>query len=138
MDDAPVTDFMIQHVKVKRTRGSGKDGVKPATEADYHLQRKAAPVLHPLPMTFKWVARLPRDVRPVNLLRQYPRVANTLAVVWRDRKAFRECLYDLLMDKRGGRQGFPKPVLNELLRLRQHFEEIDAVPAAGSFLPPHR
>ena len=84
--------------------------------------RKGEPVSEPLPGTFRWIARLPKEVRPLQLLRDYPRVANTLAANWSDAAAFRASLYDLLIDKRGNRRGFTGSVVAELLRLRSYFE----------------
>jgi hypothetical protein len=48
----------------------------------------------------------------------YPRIANRIASAWRDSEAARASLDDLLIDRRGGRQGFPPFVLAELLHLR--------------------
>jgi hypothetical protein len=134
MDDAPVTEFSVQRVKVKRQRGDSPDGTKGTTHADYVALRRAVPVSQPVPAAFKWIARLPAEVRPLNLLRQYPRIANNLALNWPDRNAFRHYLYDLLVDKRGGRKGFPQPVLQELLALREWFEHVDFV--QGRRMPP--
>jgi hypothetical protein len=47
----------------------------------------------------------------------FPRVANRLAIAWPDPKAVQEVLDDVLIDRRGGRQGFPPAVQQELLRL---------------------
>jgi hypothetical protein len=134
MDDAPVTEFSVQRVKVKRKREDSLPGGKSPAQVDYVALRRAVPVSQPVPAAFKWIARLPRGARPRNLLRQYPRIANNLALSWPDRKAFRHCLYDLLVDKRGGRKGFPQPVLQELLALREYFEQVDFV--RGARMPP--
>lgn len=125
LDDGPTTQFSVYRVKVKRARTDGKALSERGNAVDYIKLRRAVPVTQPVPAAFKWIARLPKSVQPLNLLRQYPRVANNLALNWPDRKAFRHCLYDLLVDKRGGRQGFPAPVLQELLRLREWFDASD-------------
>ena len=107
------------------------------TEADsfYHYFDKtclAAPANQPFPATFKWIAALPREVRPLELLKQYPRIANMLAQAWHDPSAFREYMFDLLIDRRGGRQGFPQAVRSELLRLRTYFDHIHPhIPTVG-------
>ena len=94
--------------------------------------RKAAPANQPFPATFKWIAALPREVRPLELLKQYPRIANMLAQAWHDPSAFREYMFDLLIDRRGGRQGFPQAVRSELLRLRTYFDHIHPhIPTVG-------
>jgi hypothetical protein len=133
-DDAPVTEFSVQRVKVKRSADEGSPAAKNRAQVDYVALRRAVPVSQPVPAAFKWIARLPGEVRPLNLLREYPRIANNLALSWPDRRAFRQCLYDLLVDKRGGRKGFPQPVLQELLALREFFEQVDFV--RGTRAPP--
>jgi hypothetical protein len=70
----------------------------------------------------QWLLGLPQDVRPVELLRRYPRIANKLAECWSDPDATERQLDDLVLDRRGGRQGFPPLVANELLRLRERWE----------------
>ena len=121
-DEGPVSEFSVQRVHVTRKERRATDAHQPRQSVDYRHLRKANPSNEPLPITFKWIAKLPPDVRPLALLRQYPRVANSLAMSWRDPAAFRECLYDLLVDKRGNRQGFPKDALADLLALRDYFE----------------
>src|SRR4051794_10066596 len=121
-DDGPITEFSVQRVRLGRTRPERKPGPPGHSGRSYAHLRKAAPAVEPLAVTFRWMARLPQHVRPLNLLRQFPRVANTLATAWVDRHAFRLCLYDLLMDKRGNRKGFPSEVQAELMTLRSFFE----------------
>jgi len=64
-----------------------------------------------------WLRRLPAGRRPLRLCTLYPRVANRIAWHWRDPAQAREVLDDLLTDRRGGRRGFPRPVVQELRRL---------------------
>src|SRR5438046_638952 len=61
--------------------------------------RKAAPSNTPFPSTFRWIASLPREVRPLALLKQFPRIANMLAQAWHDPAQFREYMFDLLIDR---------------------------------------
>jgi hypothetical protein len=89
-----------------------------------HFKRKAAPANEPFAATFRWVASLPRNVRPLTLLRQYPRIANVMARAWGDPLMFRDYMFELLIDRRGGREGFPEKVRAELLALRTHFDEM--------------
>ena len=122
LDEGPITEFSVQRVKVRRTR---RADTRSATQdvADYTTLRKAAPVNEPLPATMKWIARLPTGVRPYALLREFPRVANALAVASRHDDALGECLYELLVDRRSHRNGFPAHVTHELLALRSYFAE---------------
>jgi hypothetical protein len=66
-----------------------------------------------------WLRRLPSGRRPQRLCEQFPRVANRLAWCWTDPTIREQTLDDLLEDRRGGRQGFPAPVVRELQRLRE-------------------
>jgi len=85
---------------------------------DWKKIRRARPLDELLPATQRWAAALPDAVRPVELLRAYPRIANRLALACNDPKAIREVLNDVLIDRRGGRRGFPTSVLSELLKFR--------------------
>ena len=95
----------------------------PSAENDSRFLRKAAPANEPFAATFKWIAVLPREVRPLTLLQQFPRIANALARAWSDPTAFRAYMFELLIDRRGGRKGFPEKVRTELLALRAHFDD---------------
>jgi len=83
--------------------------------------RRGEPMNSPLPRTFTWVAKLPSDLRPVELLRSYPRIANLIASIWDDPAAMNGYFYDLLNDRRGNRTGFPEAVRAELVALRRHY-----------------
>ena len=58
-----------------------------------------------------------------NLLARYPRVANLLALCWADAGLTTAQLNALMLDTRGGREGFPPLVSTELMRLRQYHDE---------------
>lgn len=66
-----------------------------------------------------WLRRLPAGRRPLKLCIRYPRVANRLAWCWHDPVTAEQVLEDLLVDHRGGRHGFPRPIELELRRLRE-------------------
>jgi hypothetical protein len=122
LDEGPTSELSVQREAIKRRRAERSRPVHTVT-SDVRLLRKRAPATEPLPGTFKWIARLPNEVRPFALLRKFPRVANALASSWWDRDAFRAGLYDLLVDNRGNRQGFPADVEAEILMLRHWFDE---------------
>jgi hypothetical protein len=96
----------------------------PLAGDDMVRRRRQTPVGDPLPMTFKWVAKLPRSVQPLTLLRQYPRIANMMAGMWQDPPSYRAYVHDLLTDRRGNRKGFPQEIVQELVRLRVHYENL--------------
>ena len=64
-----------------------------------------------------WLRRLPVSVRPQELCSAYPRVANRIALCWDDLTLVDVVFNELLLDRRGGRAGFPSVVASELLRL---------------------
>jgi len=91
----------------------------PVRHRDQELSRKS----------LSWLATLPPEVRPRELCSHYPRIANRLAVCWRDIGLIDHLLDELLVDRRHDRQGFPPTVLHEITRLydfhaqRLHIEE---------------
>jgi hypothetical protein len=105
-----------------RGRNAAAEGAS-ANEA-MARRRRQTPVGEPLPITFRWIAKLPRSVQPLALLRQYPRIANMMAGTWPDPPSFRGYLHDLLTDRRGSRKGFPPEIVQELLALRVHYEDL--------------
>ena len=93
------------------------------TAPPLHL-RKAKPLETLLPRTAAWIASLPAASQPHELARQFARIANHLCATWHQPAECRRYFDDLLVDKRGGRKGFPAEVLSELLRLRRlHAEQ---------------
>ena len=69
--------------------------------------------------TRRWLRELPSRRRPLRLCQLYPRVANRIAWCWREPELTEQVLEDLLQDRRGGRRGFPAPVVRELQRLAE-------------------
>jgi hypothetical protein len=53
---------------------------------------------------------------------EYVRIANALARAWSAPRACLEYFDDLLIDRRGGRQGFPFDVALELAGLKDYYE----------------
>jgi len=73
-----------------------------------------------LPAAVMWLAQLPPEARPMELCRNYPRIGNQLAALWNAPGLLSAYLDDLLIDKRGGRQGFPGGIALELSQLQEH------------------
>lgn len=88
------------------------------------VSQSAHGTMEVLPVTYRWIARLPPDVRPFNLLRQFPHIANTLATTWSDRQACRAVLYDMRVDGAQQQNAFPDEVARELVTLRAHFDKL--------------
>jgi hypothetical protein len=68
-----------------------------------------------------WMAALPEAAQPRQLALRYARLANRLCKVWNEPLRCERLLDDLMMDRRGGRKGFPLNVANELATLRDHY-----------------
>ncbi len=65
---------------------------------------------------------LPPQMRLSTLRGVYPRLLNGIAAVWHDPQAFEATIDSLVIDRRGGRQGFPFEVLRELTDLREYHQ----------------
>jgi uncharacterized protein len=61
------------------------------------------------------------DAYPHHLEERYDRILTRIEELW-ESPAIDDYFSDLLIDKRGGRQGFPREVLNDILRLREFCE----------------
>ncbi|MBS1171081.1 MAG: hypothetical protein H6R01_1999 [Burkholderiaceae bacterium] len=72
-------------------------------------------------LTREWILGLPDEVRPLRLARQFPRIANKIASVWKTPTACDKVLDGLMIDHRGTRQGFPEAVALEIGRLKSYY-----------------
>lgn len=92
-----------------------------STLIDWSEQRQTVDpaTLSLTPAALKWLATLPRDVRPLELFHAYPRIGNQLAALG-NAAAISVFVGELLIDKRGGRQGFPGGIAQELSRLQEY------------------
>ena len=73
-----------------------------------------------LDVTRTWLASLPEEICPMELARQFPRIANRLRQLWKQVARCEEYLDDLLVDRRGTRKGFPPKIAQELQALREY------------------
>jgi len=81
-------------------------------------RRPAEPTDHAiLGRTVAWLLHLAPDARPTHLADAIPRIANALADRWSDQRAAAAYVGDLLIDRRGGRKGFPPEIKRELVML---------------------
>lgn len=68
------------------------------------------------------LAQLPADVSLAAGCARYPHAVEKLLKHWHNPKEFRLTIDAMLIDTRGGRQGFPFDVLSEFGRLREHYD----------------
>ena len=85
---------------------------------DWTYARKVLPLNDLLAITRRWADSLPTLGRPDALMRMYPRLANRIATAWSDPIAAQAVLDELIVDRRGGRSGFPMLVRADLMQLR--------------------
>jgi hypothetical protein len=69
------------------------------------------------------IGKLPSDLSLINLYADFPHVLDKIAMAWGDHVTFYALMDDLLIDKRGGRTGFPFKAAIELSRLAEHYEQ---------------
>ena len=84
-----------------------------------------------LDTTLTWMARLPKEVRPMVLAGRYPRIANNIADLWRRVARCEEYLDTLVVDRRGNRSGFPPDIAQELNNLRGFYAELHPAGRSG-------
>jgi hypothetical protein len=95
-------------------------------------------------MGLEWFDGLPPNVRPINLIEQYPRIVNLIALEWNNPPLVGTLMTGLLNDDPGGQDGFPATVLLELRALHEHyfkaalaqqviFREFEAIAAGESW-----
>jgi hypothetical protein len=120
-DRIPLSGFEIdREVQPTATVASAGAGA----DLESTKRRLSEPANGLLKPTFAWAATLPVEIQPRALMYKFPRIANLMAAMWQDANSLRRYVDDLLVDKRGNRQGFPVDVLRELFALRAYYDEI--------------
>jgi hypothetical protein len=102
----------------------------PGVPRDFAKLRRMQPTNKLLPATIDWILALPPRVRPHALAKQFARIANGLCYLWHDRGACLAYFGDLLTDRRGGRQGFPSAVEQELRALWRYYQRLASAPGS--------
>jgi|SRR6516162_5149952 len=121
---APQSDVHhdVDHVTISPRRE--REGFSTIHGQDWAARRKARPADVLLPTTIRWLAALPREVQPLALGDAFPRIANLLARLWPSASALNGYMSELLVDRRGGRKGFPVEILADLHRLRAYHRKL--------------
>lgn len=68
---------------------------------------------------------------PYALETLYPRVLNRIMDLWDSPPALQECFEELMVDKRGGRQGFPRDVAHDIFVLSGVYDDYLSRPPEG-------
>ena len=88
--------------------------------------KREAQIAHDLLLqesTCDWLASLPANIRPTNLAKQFPCVANKIASVWARPLACDKVMEELMLDHRGKRTGFPVEVGAEIAILMDYYNK---------------
>ena len=86
------------------------------------LARLPASARHLSPDAQRILASLPPNIELECTCTQYPQAIEKLLKHWRNPFEFRSVLDSLVIDGRGGRQGFPFDIVNELGALREFYD----------------
>ncbi len=104
----------------------------PAADSDA-LARLPAAARQLSPQAQRVLASLPVSVSLARSCAGFPVAVERLLGQWRDPRSFRATLDSMLIDSRGGRQGFPFDVVTELGALRHYYDSSVFPVAAGGW-----
>jgi hypothetical protein len=107
----------------------------PSPTADYRLPARLAPACDPQalarlpacarqlsPDAQRILAGLPPAIALGRSCAQYPQAVEKLLKHWRNPIEFRLILDSMVIDSRGGRQGFPFDIVREFSALREYYD----------------
>jgi hypothetical protein len=129
--------FSFTSRKGKRGATNGADGAEASFDETFDTFVPPNANGHPQepalgPQEFEnWMMGLPTDARPYSLAARFEHIARKIAAMWNDETALFKYMGELLVDQRGGRQGFPPHVALELMRLNRLINE--RFPSHGEF-----
>jgi len=118
------------HADVSVSNEHPRNSTEQSCAPPVHL-RRAQPAEILLACTVIWLHRLPESVQPHALAKQYARIANVLCAAWKDVTSCRKYFTELLVDNRGGREGFPQGVLQEIQALQEYYVRLYAPSEVG-------
>ncbi|HJV51158.1 MAG TPA: hypothetical protein VJ652_06860 [Noviherbaspirillum sp.] len=123
MDHIPFAKVSIEEAKATLQTGGTQARVLPQVRTRWETRRAPQQEFEQDldTQTFKWLATLPKESRPSSLAVKFPRIVNRLAKVWKRPLQCEHYLDDLMIDRRGGRQGFPSDVAADIAKLKVHF-----------------
>lgn len=65
---------------------------------------------------------------PMQLANAHPRIIERIVALWNQGSSLEAYLDDLLIDRRGNREGFPPPIIMEILALKNFFLSLKKQP----------
>jgi hypothetical protein len=117
-------DFIdFEKVSVEDAKAALKGDEKPVQQENWEPKRqpKIASDLKLSDEACTWLMSLPANVRPLHLARQFPRITNRFAEVWKRPVICDKIFDELMLDHRGTRKGFPLEVAKEITDLRGYY-----------------
>ena len=115
----------FERVTIESLQAAQLGELKPAGRSDHENSASRSPessgVSRLSEQAENWLLALPEAVRPTRLAASYPRVVNRLCEHWRRPTEMDRYFEDLLTDRRGGRQGFPFNIANEIATLSEYY-----------------
>ena len=114
----------FEHISVEEATREINQRVRPNTVQNWEGERRPSPPEFLSEKTLEWLATLPPLVRPQDLPRLFPRVANQICEFWKRPAQCEPYLRKLTIDDRGGRKGFPPKVASELSTLASHYATV--------------
>jgi hypothetical protein len=94
--------------------GAGRASTRPGPSEPATLSDGAA----------KWIEQLPQHVQPSRTAARFPHIVNAFAECWSAPQRCRDYFEQLLIDRRGDRLGFPKPIASELAALKDYYDSV--------------
>lgn len=115
-------EFAYEKVSIEDARKVLAGIPDPRPQPNWTKQRGQFRTERALPNTLTWMAQLPQGLRPFNLTRQYPRIANEICRRWKFASHCEHYMDQLLINYHGGRKrrGFSPQIITEIAGLAGH------------------
>jgi hypothetical protein len=114
----------FERISIEDAAKSIERTVRPGNVKDWNGARQSPPTEPLAEATAAWIASLPQSVRPQELARQFPRVANRVCELWKRPAQCDPYLKKLILDDRVDRKGFPPEVASEVSALASHYASV--------------
>jgi hypothetical protein len=114
----------FERISIEEATKAIERNVRPASVKNWDGERRPTPAEPLTEAAAGWLVSLPADVRPRELARQFPRIANKLCELWKRPAQCDVYIKTLTMDDRGTRKGFPPEVGKELAVLAVHYASV--------------
>jgi len=87
------------------------------------------------PFAEQWYANLPEKIRPTVLRCKFPHILERIQREWESPRGLEKLFNNLMVDDRGGRQGFPFNAVREIHILRDYYFDV-LMPDARQMIKP--